>query len=169
MSGCGSCSMCCRIPEIPRAVGDPRYSASTESGSKPLGEWCKHCKPKLGGCGIYEERGGICREYECVWLQSQTKENPMPKNLRPDKSKVLIQPTSDGAGLTLRTLPENWGAWKRGAMKRLVQVYDEAGAVIIAMSTDGKRSAVSRAAIRKLSEWEAKHRQGGGNTETPTE
>ncbi|MDB5595490.1 MAG: hypothetical protein JWM36_2451 [Hyphomicrobiales bacterium] len=51
---CGSCTLCCKLPAI--AVLN-----------KPRGVWCSHALPGRG-CGIYEERPGICRDFHCEWM-----------------------------------------------------------------------------------------------------
>lgn len=129
---CGTCSMCCKLPAI---------SKEELGHDKPAGKWCKDCKPGKG-CQIYDDRPKICRTYECVWLQSHTRrENQgLPIELRPDKSKVLIQPTVTGKGLVLRVLPENWDAWKKGPLRRWLSAVIEQSNYpleIFATCTDG--------------------------------
>jgi hypothetical protein len=51
---CGSCSLCCRLLEVP------------EEGKK-TGEWCPHCRPGHG-CSIYADRPTACRAWACEWL-----------------------------------------------------------------------------------------------------
>lgn len=156
MSSCGTCSMCCRIPFVKRAEGDPRFSDSTGSGSKPAGEWCKHCKPKSssGGCGIYEDRGEVCRDYQCYWLQTQEGDAPMPLSLRPDKSKCLIQPARDRRTVQLIVLPEHWDVWEKGVIGSLVRGWDQQGVEVIAVANyeDGRvrRKALTDAAKEKI-------------------
>lgn len=52
---CGSCSLCCKILDIPEL-------------DKPSGRWCSHCKPGKGGCEIYSDRPLVCRAFGCQWL-----------------------------------------------------------------------------------------------------
>jgi hypothetical protein len=55
---CGSCSLCCRLLDVPEA-------------GKPDHEWCPHCRPGKGvggGCTIYQDRPATCRKYLCMWL-----------------------------------------------------------------------------------------------------
>jgi hypothetical protein len=54
---CGSCSLCCRLLEVPQA-------------GKQSEQWCPHCKPGKGGCSIYETRAAPCRDWGCLWLTS---------------------------------------------------------------------------------------------------
>ena len=71
---CDSCSACCKIPKI-----------ETPEFSKPLGQWCTHCKPGAG-CTIYETRPQVCRDYRCAWLGADI----LPDAFRPDRLKVMF-------------------------------------------------------------------------------
>lgn len=53
---CGNCSLCCKLPMI-------------EVLSKPADTWCKHCKPGLNGCTIYDNRPEICAQFQCEWVK----------------------------------------------------------------------------------------------------
>ena len=71
---CGECSVCCTVkpintPELTKAPGLP----------------CRHCLPS-GGCGVYETRFPVCREYRCSWKILGW----IPEQLRPDRCGVLI-------------------------------------------------------------------------------
>lgn len=48
------------------------------------GNWCKHCKPGQG-CGIYDNRPKICKEFECGWLA-----NDGDEVFRPDNVHMII-------------------------------------------------------------------------------
>ena len=52
---CGSCSLCCRLLDVPEA-------------GKAQSQWCPHCLPGRGGCAIYDERPHVCRRCSCLWL-----------------------------------------------------------------------------------------------------
>jgi hypothetical protein len=71
---CGSCTACCKD----LAIVQPELT-------KLPGILCEHCLPGKG-CGIYETRFPVCREYECGW---RTLPN-MDDSWRPDRSGVLI-------------------------------------------------------------------------------
>ena len=50
------CAYCCKVVSIKFPDGE----------HKPMRKWCKHCtKP---GCGIYDERPDVCRDFHCTWL-----------------------------------------------------------------------------------------------------
>ena len=53
---CGAYSLCCKVLGI-----------DTPKSTKPPRQWCQHCTPGRG-CGIYETRPPICRNYACAWL-----------------------------------------------------------------------------------------------------
>jgi hypothetical protein len=54
---CGTCSLCCKVLDV-KAV------------YKPAGQWCKHAVAGKG-CNTYKLRPKSCREFECLWLQSE--------------------------------------------------------------------------------------------------
>jgi hypothetical protein len=48
---------------------------------------------------VYEQRPQRCVEFECLWLQSQKRENPRERlgpSLRPDKCKVVFSNSTNG-------------------------------------------------------------------------
>jgi Fe-S-cluster containining protein len=70
---CGSCSMCCGPAMSIKAV------------NKRFGEWCQHCKPGNGGCGIYETRPEVCRTFACSWVRGM-----LPDELHPMKVNAVV-------------------------------------------------------------------------------
>jgi hypothetical protein len=71
---CGECSVCCTVKPI-----------NTPELVKAPGVACQHCLAS-GGCGIYETRFPVCREYRCAWKMLGW----IPEQLRPDRSGVLV-------------------------------------------------------------------------------
>jgi hypothetical protein len=70
---CGPCTACCvdlkiATPELKKKARVP----------------CPHLKGK-GGCGIYETRPGVCRQFLCGWRLFEE----MGDDWRPDRSGVL--------------------------------------------------------------------------------
>ncbi len=62
------CSLCCKLPSV---TFDDGYV-------KQSNEWCEHCtKP---GCGIYETRDSICRDFHCMWRYDCWPESLDPKS-----------------------------------------------------------------------------------------
>jgi hypothetical protein len=97
---CGTCTLCCKLFAI---EGEPLIN-------KPINTWCRFCDPKAG-CKIYDGRPKLCREYECLWLQSQARK-PMPAELRPNRCKIIFDVNADGTLLVARVDPAYRGAEK---------------------------------------------------------
>ncbi len=116
---CGSCSACCRVYAIPQL-------------QKSAHDWCKHCV--IGeSCKIYEARPQVCVEFECMWLQSQSLE-PRERwdvSLRPDKSKVVFGPSSHEKVIAVTTMPNAKDAWKRPAIKALIDRLIASGLFVV--------------------------------------
>jgi hypothetical protein len=53
---------------------------------KPMGEWCGHCRPGRGGCGIYPDRPRSCRDFKCHWLADET----WGEEWKPNRSKIIV-------------------------------------------------------------------------------
>ena len=71
---CGSCAVCCTLLAI-----------DTPEIQKPSLLTCRHCTG--AGCGIYETRFPICRDYHCGWRQLPN----LDESWRPDRSGVFIE------------------------------------------------------------------------------
>jgi hypothetical protein len=78
---CGDCTVCCTWPTIDK----PEIQ-------KKSGTACKHCTS--GGCGIYETRYPICRDYYCAWRAMDM----FGEEWRPDRSGVLPYVETEGIG-----------------------------------------------------------------------
>ena len=103
---CGSCTACCRVYAIPEF-------------SKPAGTWCTHCT--IGkSCNIYATRPERCVTFECLWLQSQTREDRLGSELRPDKCKVVFSPTTNDHIMGAITMPGAPLAWQRKDVAALI-------------------------------------------------
>jgi hypothetical protein len=76
MNNCGECTVCCTLSVV-------------EELGKGVGETCGHCILKKG-CGIYNKRPKVCKEYECAYLQAGGN-----IELRPDKCGVMFSKKSD--------------------------------------------------------------------------
>ena len=108
---CGSCTLCCKLLEIPAL-------------EKPEGQWCSHCAIGVG-CKIYESRPAPCRDFACLWLESQSEKHPLPADLRPDRCKMVLTFTPDRKDVLGYCDPASPDAWK-GAL-RLLQVIASQG------------------------------------------
>lgn len=69
---CGSCSMCCKVYNIPQL-------------NKPAGKWCTHCKPGKG-CLIHDAVPDQCAEFNCLW---RLEEKLLP-HWKPDQAKMVV-------------------------------------------------------------------------------
>jgi hypothetical protein len=69
---CGTCTLCCKVYEVPAL-------------SKPSNKWCSHCTPGKG-CGIHETRPGHCRSFFCMWMT----EGWIGPEWKPEVSKFVI-------------------------------------------------------------------------------
>jgi len=109
VNDCGTCTLCCKVMGVPDL-------------NKLPGEWCVHCDPKVG-CKIYDDRPESCKDFECLWLQAQTRpDDNMAKKpeLRPDKCKGVVVTTADSEGVVIKTDPNRPNAHLTGPLKRLV-------------------------------------------------
>ena len=76
---CGACAVCCTVPTINK----PEIQ-------KLSGATCRHCTGT--GCGIYETRYPICRNYYCAWRTVEIFDD----SWRPDKSGVMPYIETEG-------------------------------------------------------------------------
>lgn len=90
MRACGTCTLCCRLPEI-------------EAMSKPADEWCVHCTGH--GCAIYDDRPQLCRDFLCRWMTDPA----LPDTWRPLDSHMLIY--EQGPQITVLVDPDHPEAW----------------------------------------------------------
>jgi hypothetical protein len=81
---CGECSVCCEY-----------FAIDTAELQKVQDVLCPHCI-RPAGCGIYDSRPLICREWHCGWRQLTT----LDWRWRPDQSGVLVEAHGIGPSLT---------------------------------------------------------------------
>ena len=62
---CGTCSACCRWPEISEI-------------SKPRGVACSHLDACGYGCQIYTLRPRSCRGFQCAWIEGHGEARDIP-------------------------------------------------------------------------------------------
>ncbi|MBC5766728.1 YkgJ family cysteine cluster protein [Ramlibacter albus] len=70
---CGECVACCQALRI----DSPQLQ-------KQSGVLCPNCTGK--GCGIYEQRPQVCREWLCTWMRAPE----IPEDFRPDLLGVMF-------------------------------------------------------------------------------
>lgn len=81
-----------------------------------------------------------CDQFECVWLESQVSENPMPREVRPDQSKIMMGPIRkepDGSLLLFVHVDiESAGAEKRGPIGEYLRSLLQKGCAIEVITGD---------------------------------
>ena len=128
---CGTCTLCCKVMAVPEL-------------SKPRDQWCGKCDKRGGGCTVYETRPQSCREFECLWLQSQSKEGMRrwPMELRPDRSHVVLATThGDEPGVVAHVDPGYPDAWRAGAMGSALAGFHRSGKLVVIIACGDKRKA----------------------------
>jgi hypothetical protein len=125
---CGSCTACCRIFDIPEL-------------EKPAGKWCQHCD--IGkGCKVYESRPSVCREFKCLWLLSQDRvdwRERLGPELRPDKCKVVLSPSTNENIIAATTMPGAPLAWKEREIFKIIKIIASGNMAVVCgapLSTD---------------------------------
>jgi hypothetical protein len=75
---CGGCSACC-------------FRSYIKDGDfeKPSNSPCPNCAVGFG-CKIYNARPKPCRNFKCLWLKSQSRNDRMAPELRPDRCGVYF-------------------------------------------------------------------------------
>lgn len=104
--------MCCKLLAI-------------EEVASPACRWCSHAIPGKG-CGIYQDRPAPCRDFECLWLKVG-----LPAELRPDKSRVVLDSTTDGNRLVAHVDPASPDAFRRGPVWHLLQQLQDQGSRVV--------------------------------------
>jgi hypothetical protein len=104
MNDCGTCTLCCKLMGVVEL-------------DKPACAWCRHVD-RSRGCTIYESRPPSCADYECVWLVSQRLPAPLPPELRPDRSRVMLNMSLDGSAVVAHVDPARPHAHTVGAAGR---------------------------------------------------
>lgn len=72
---CGECRACCKEPITPPY---PKADGS-----------CQHCSLAVG-CNIYWQRPKVCNDFTCEWLSSQSRNDRMGVELRPDRCGAIF-------------------------------------------------------------------------------
>ena len=98
---------------------------------KPAKTPCKHLT--ASGCGIYEDRFPVCREYGCLWLWGEGSLED-----RPDRMGAMPTMSDNGLYLTLYlngdSTPEQLS---RGALKWLRRYFNKTGRPALVLHGDG--------------------------------
>lgn len=137
---CGGCNLCCKLPDIAEL-------------SKPANQWCTNCD--IGkGCRIYETRPTPCRDFECLWLESQREKHPLPAELRPDRCKFMLTFAPNRRDVLGYCDPMAPDAWKHPSVLRLLHVLAGQGLRVM-FGTGREFFALDRDRIRPVELGEA--------------
>lgn len=126
---CGSCTACCGV------LGVPEFA-------KPTYRACVHLCD--AGCGVYADRPGSCRSFECEWLRGALEvDGGVDPGLRPDACGVIFDYQPESA------FGEMFVAWEceagtsaRGPASRILSELAENFLVLVASppSAEGEGS-----------------------------
>lgn len=124
---CGQCSLCCRLLGIVTLAKMP-------------GTWCQFCKPGRGGCQLHEEpeMPDECTNYVCLWLQCKQEGTPLPDDLRPDRSKVIIDARLGTLAHNVRCDPAYPDAWRNPDIQRILGTIASTGSTIYLITSSGE-------------------------------
>jgi hypothetical protein len=129
---CGSCTLCCKVYEVP-------------SLEKPAGKWCRHCAPGKG-CGIWETRPDHCRSFYCQWMT----DGGFGPEWKPDRARFVMTVDPFSRYLNVQVDPGHAKAWRQEPYysglrrlaaslireERLVVVLNGAQATVVTASGD---------------------------------
>lgn len=99
--------MCCNILGISASVlTDPGRTDSNPLPifpAKPVGEWCRFCSRP--GCSVYDHRPSVCRDFSCVWLNTD-----LGPEFRPDRIRAVLVETDipELKQIVLHVAPEDF-------------------------------------------------------------
>jgi uncharacterized protein len=110
---CGSCSACCKLLAI-SAERAPEVA-------KPAGVLCRHCTSP--GCGIYQRRPALCRDFACLWLLD---EKLGPEWFPPTSGMILVW--QEPSSLFVIVDPDRPDAWRKQPYKADIERMSRWGA-----------------------------------------
>lgn len=111
MKDCGSCSLCCKLIEVPNLA--------------PAGKWCPNCKPG-SGCVIHETRPDFCRNYHCFWRAES-----WPDEFRPDRCKVIFEALPGVETILVSVDPSRPDAWKEKNVRKVIETLRRKGRPLV--------------------------------------
>jgi len=116
---CGSCTLCCKLLGV-------------ASLGKPVNAWCARCE-KGRGCRAYATRPGECAEFSCAWLLSVRAGEPVSRDLRPDRCKVVVHSRDDGraAAYNAQVDPGYPDAWRAPGVLELLRHLAGLGSTVL--------------------------------------
>ena len=123
-NNCGTCTQCCKT------MGIDRDDGSTLSLPN---EWCPLIEIGVG-CRDYENRPSMCRGFKCMWLLTQSSEDPkvkFPAEGRPDKCRIVLTTKHDGNTVLAIVDPHRRDFIKKGKMGGYLQWLGEKSPVVV--------------------------------------
>jgi len=127
MRECGSCSACCAVIAVHEL-------------DKGTYETCEHLC--ASGCGIYAERPGSCRSFECQWLRGVLEvDGSVDTEMRPDACGVIFDYRPETAFGEMFTAWEvEPGASASGHARSIIEGLQESFLVMIVIhGPDGEK------------------------------
>lgn len=112
---CGGCNMCCDIPPIPEL-------------DKPASVLCKNCTENVG-CNIYSSRPQSCKNFDCLYLQS----DDMDESLRPNECRVMFEKVTTKIYFGTE-LPKDVGSWKKLNVFNYIKSLNDKGISVVISS-----------------------------------
>lgn len=113
MPECNGCTMCCKVMGVPELKKMPT-------------EWCKYCM--VGhGCSIYSSRPPSCVEFKCLYRMA----SKLSLELRPDKCKVVIAPTTNPNVISANVDPGYPDAWQKEPIYSVLKNIAEDGNIVV--------------------------------------
>lgn len=127
MKDCGSCSLCCKLIEVP--------------GLAVAGVWCPHCKPgnPQGGCTIHDNRPEFCKGYHCFWRAES-----WPDEFRPDRCKVIFEALPGVETILISVDPSRPDAWKRKDVMEVILKLKRKGRPLVLKTKNDSRMFVPK-------------------------
>lgn len=106
---------------------------------KPPGIWCWFCKPGHG-CAKHEQPDfpQECADYVCTWLQCRQEGHPLSPELRPDRSKVVIDARKREHAHNVRCDPQHPNAWRKPNVQRVLAALAKSGSTIYLITPTGE-------------------------------
>lgn len=146
MKECGQCALCCKLIDVPGLAG--------------ANKWCPNCKPKAGGCQIYDSRPDVCLGFDCFWRAES-----WPDKLRPDRCKVIFEALPGVETILMSVEPSMPDAWKKPDILKVISILKNKGRpLVVKTKNDSKvfipegwtRQDVAKE-INQVIDWKAKH------------
>ena len=112
---CGSCNYCCEVLPIPEL-------------QKPASVLCQNCTKNVG-CNIYDSRPESCRNFDCLYLQS----DDMDISLRPNECGIMFEKVTTKIYFGTE-LPKDVGSWKKLNVFNYIKSLNEKGISVVISS-----------------------------------